>query len=84
MCCGVELHDKLIILVGELPSNIISNSTSNKAFLHSRIVLFIVLDVGPVDPPHVTNYGLLVQQNGLIKVMLFLCMEPVVNSSSSS
>ena len=83
MCCGVDLRDKFIIPVSELLPNKISNSTSNKTVLDSKIVLFIVLDVGPVDPPHITNYRLLVQQDCLIEILLFLSVEPLVNSSPS-
>ena len=32
---------------------------------------------------HVTHYGLLIKQDGLIEVLLFLCMEPVVHNSPS-
>src|SRR3954468_6560824 len=84
VCCGVELHDQLFIPLCELLPNKVSYSTTLKAVLHSRIVLFIFLDVLPIYPSHVTNYGLLIKQNCLIEVLMFLCVEPVVNSSSSS
>src|SRR3954462_9867896 len=83
MCCGVELHDQLFIPLCELLPNKVSYSTSLEAVLHSRIVLFIVLDVFPVYPSHVTNDWLLIKQNCLIEVLLFPCVEPVINSSSS-
>src|SRR3954469_19983693 len=84
MCCGVELHYELLIPLCELLPNKVCNSTSTEAVIHSRIVFFILLHVGPVDPPHITHYGFLVQQHCLIEVLLFLCVEPVINSSPSS
>src|SRR3954469_3830236 len=83
MCCGVELHDQLFIPLCELLPNKVSNSTCLEVVLHSRVVIFIVLDVFPVYPSHVTHNGLLVQQDCLIEVLLFLSVEPVVNSSPS-
>src|SRR3954471_7159886 len=83
VCCGVELHYELLIPLCELLPNKVCNSTSSEAVKHSRIVFFILLDVLPVDPPHITYYGFLVQQHCLIEVLLFLCVEPVVNSSPS-
>ena len=56
-------------------------STCFEAVIYSWEVIFVLLDVFPINPSHVTNNGLLVQQNCLIEVMLFLSVEPVVNSS---
>src|SRR3954462_5439611 len=83
MCCGVELHDKFLIPLCELLPNKFCYSTSFEAVLHSRVVLFVVLDVLPIDPSHVTDNWLLVQQDCLIEVLLFLSMELVVYSSPS-
>ena len=83
LSCGVELHNEFIIPVGELLPNKICNSTSIKTVIPSRIVFFIFLHVGPVDPPHITHYRLLVQQDCLIEILLFICVEPVINNSPS-
>src|SRR3954466_12347801 len=83
VCCGVELHNQLLIPLCELLPNKVSYSTSSEAILHSRVVLFIFLDIFPINPSHVTHNWLLVQQDCLIEVLLFLSVEPVVNNSSS-
>ena len=80
---GVKLHDQLIIPLGELLGNKCINSTCFEVVIYSWIVIFILLDVLPVNPYHVTNNRLLVKQNCLIKVLLFLSVKPVVNNSSS-
>ena len=72
---GVELQDKLIIPLCELLSHKLIDSTSLETIMYTWIVILILLDVVPVDPSHVTHYGLLVKKNGLIEVLLFLCMD---------
>ena len=83
MSCGVELHNKLIIPLCELLPNKVLYSTRLETIIDSWIVLFILPDVLPVHPSHITDYRLLDKQHCLIEVLLFLCMEPVVQNSSS-
>ena len=83
MCCGVELHDKLLVPLCELLPNKIFNSTRLEAVIYCWIVSFILLDVVPVDPSHVTHNGLLVKQNGFIEILLLLGVESVVNCCPS-
>ena len=77
------MHNEFHVPLCELLPNKVCYSTSIEVVIHSRVVFFLVLDVLPIDPSHVTNYGLLIQQNCLIEVLLFLSVKPIINSSSS-
>ena len=84
MCCGVKLHDQLIIPFSQLLTNKCVNSCSSETLMDSWEILSIIVNEFLVNPSHVTYYGLLVQEHSLIEVLLFLCMEPVVNSNPPS
>ena len=82
MCSRVELHDQLIVPLCELLANKLVNLTGLEAIINTWEVIFILSYVGPVHPSHVTHYGLLVKQDSLIEILLFLCVEPIIHSSS--
>src|SRR3989337_2627457 len=82
MSSRIELHDQLIIPLGEILANKLVNLTSLEAIINSWKMIFIFFDVFPINPSHVTDNGLLVKQDSLIEILLFLCVEPVIHNSS--
>ena len=67
-----------------LLANKLVHSTSLEAIIDTWEMIFILSDVCPVNPSHVTDNWLLVKQNGLIEVLLILRVEPVIHNSSPS
>ena len=84
MSSGVELHDEFIIPLCQLLSHKLIKSTSSEALMYTWEVIFILINIFPINPLHITNNWLLIKQNGLIEILLFFGVEFVVYNSSPS
>ena len=84
MSCLVELHNELIIPLGELLTNKVINTISFEAFMHTWEMISICINEFLVHPSHITDYGLLVQQHYLKNPVAVWCgtYSPLQSSSS--
>src|SRR5215216_6509940 len=83
MGSGIELHYHLIIPFSQLLTNKCVHFIHSEALMNSRKVIFIVINECPVNPSHITHYGLLIQEYCLIEVLMLLSVKPVIHSNPS-